>query len=264
MGWRLDATIVCSGLLVIVYTVAGGSDAVNLTQKYQIGVIFAGMVAAFFVLLSRLPAGLTLADALTLAGRIPQAGGGRFLHGRGPALHVLVGPARAACSSRSRISAPTSRRSSATSRAASLRESRLGLMFNAVFKIPMQFFILLLGVLIFVFYQFERPPVFFNQAAWKHAGADGRRAGFARWIAQFGAAHAAERAQIEAWLGAGTRATGQGEAAAEAGRLERARAGRGGARRDAGGAGRGIARRPRQTTPTTSSSPSSWTTFRTA
>ena len=50
---------------------------------------------------------------------------------------------------------------------ASLRESRLGLMFNAVFKIPMQFFILLLGALVFVFFQFEPPPVFFNEAAWE-------------------------------------------------------------------------------------------------
>ena len=50
---------------------------------------------------------------------------------------------------------------------ASLRESRLGLMFNAVLKIPMQFFILLLGTMVFVFYQFEPPPVFFNQAAWE-------------------------------------------------------------------------------------------------
>ena len=53
---------------------------------------------------------------------------------------------------------------------ASLRESRLGLMFNAVLKIPMQFFILLLGALIFVFYQFELPPVFFNEAAWQAEG----------------------------------------------------------------------------------------------
>ena len=58
----------------------------------------------------------------------------------------------------------------------SLRESRLGLMFNAVLKIPMQFFILLLGVLIFVFYQFEQPPLFFNQAAWQ-AHAQGVTAG---------------------------------------------------------------------------------------
>src|SRR6202011_5577197 len=59
MGWRLDLTNVRTGLLVVFYTVTGGSDAVNLTQKYQIGVIFIGMITAFFVLLARLPAGLT-------------------------------------------------------------------------------------------------------------------------------------------------------------------------------------------------------------
>ena len=68
MGWRLDLTIVCSGLVVVAYTVSGGSPAVNLTQKYQIGVIFVGMIAAFFVLLARLPAGLSFGDALTVAG----------------------------------------------------------------------------------------------------------------------------------------------------------------------------------------------------
>ena len=85
------------------------------------------------------------------------------------------GPAcSAVCSSRSRTSAPTSRRCSATSAAPSLRESRLGLMFNAVLKIPMQFVILLLGALLFVFYQFAPPPVFFNQAEWRRHAQDGR------------------------------------------------------------------------------------------
>src|SRR5450432_1151102 len=63
-GWRLDLTIICTGLLVIIYTVAGGSDAVNVTQKYQLGVIFAGMFIAFFILLAKLPRGLTFTDAL--------------------------------------------------------------------------------------------------------------------------------------------------------------------------------------------------------
>src|SRR6202453_2002477 len=66
MGWRLDATIVRSGLLVVLYTVAGGCDAVSMTQKYQIGVIFAGMLAAFVVLLAKLPAGLTFTDSLAV------------------------------------------------------------------------------------------------------------------------------------------------------------------------------------------------------
>src|SRR3984957_15952686 len=82
----------------------------------------------------------------------------------------------------------------------SLRESRLGLMFNAVFKIPMQFFILGLGVLMFLFYQFERPPVYFNEVAWNH-NADSAQAGRRRVIeADFATAHSAEREKLQAWL----------------------------------------------------------------
>jgi Na+/proline symporter len=66
LGWRLDLTIILSGLLVVIYTVIGGSEAVSLTQKYQLAVIFAGMVTAFIVLLVKLPANLT--DAFTVAG----------------------------------------------------------------------------------------------------------------------------------------------------------------------------------------------------
>ena len=67
-GWRLDLTIICSGLLVIIYTVTGGSEAVTLTQKYQMAIIFAGMVTAFCLLIAKLPAGLDFSDALHVAG----------------------------------------------------------------------------------------------------------------------------------------------------------------------------------------------------
>jgi Na+/proline symporter len=71
-GWPLDLTIICSGTLVIIYTVAGGSDAVTVTQKYQIAIIFAGMVTACCLLISKLPAGLTFVDTLTLAGKFQK------------------------------------------------------------------------------------------------------------------------------------------------------------------------------------------------
>src|ERR1700690_1300669 len=83
----------------------------------------------------------------------------------------------------------------------SVRESRLGLMFNAVFKIPMQFLILLLGVLMFVFYQFEQPPVYFNQTAWKAAAAHDPGK-FQSVEQKFAAAHAAKESSIHAWLDA--------------------------------------------------------------
>jgi Na+/proline symporter len=93
----------------------------------------------------------------------------------------------------------------------SLRESRLGLMFNAIFKIPMQFFILLLGVLVFVFYQFDRPPVYFNQAEWKSEVAHDTGGRLRELDADFRAAHSDEKAQLEAWVAA----RHAGDAAAE-------------------------------------------------
>ena len=68
LGWRQDATIVLTGSFVIIYTVAGGNDAVSITQKWQMAVIFAGLVAAFVVVLAKIPAGLGLGGALSVAG----------------------------------------------------------------------------------------------------------------------------------------------------------------------------------------------------
>jgi SSS family solute:Na+ symporter len=201
MGWSLDATIVCSGLLVVVYTAAGGSDAVTLTQKYQIGVIFAGMLAAFCVLLSRLPAGLTFPDALALAGGYHKLQAVDFslsADRRYTLWSGLLGGMFLALSYFGTDQSQVQRYIGA----ASLRESRLGLMFNAVFKIPMQFFILLLGVLIFVFYRFELPPVYFNQAAWEDQAGRGAGPQLRALGSEFAAAHAEERRQLVAWISA--------------------------------------------------------------
>jgi solute:Na+ symporter, SSS family len=219
MGWRLDLTIVCSGLLVIAYTVTGGSEAVNLTQKYQIGVIFAGMAAAFFILLSRLPAGLTFPDALAVAGGFHKLNAVDFslsLRPRYTFWSGLLGGFFLALSYFGTDQSQVQRYLSGSS----LRESRLGLMFNAVCKIPMQAFILLLGVLIFVFYQFERPPVFFNRTAWREQAAQGDGARLRAVEADFAAAHAAERRELETWLAARHAHDAAAEASAHAAVLQ--------------------------------------------
>jgi len=213
MGWRLDATIVCSGLVVVLYTVTGGSEAVTITQKYQIAVIFAGMVAAFFVLVAKLPAGLSFTGALTLAGGFHKLGAVDFsldLDRRYTLWSGLLGGMFLSLSYFGTDQSQVQRYLSG----GSLRESRLGLMFNAVFKIPMQFLILLLGVLIFVFYQFERPPVFFNQAAWSRQAGRGDGGRLRSLDAEFQSAHAEERRQLEAWLDARRAGNGAAEAAA--------------------------------------------------
>ena len=145
LHWRPDATIVLAGLVVIVYTAAGGSEAVNVTQKYQLGVIFCGMVAAFVVLLPKLPAASRFDDALALAGGFQQAEGVDF----SVDVTAAIRSGRACWAGFFLALSYFGTDQSQVQRylsGASLRESRLGLMFNAVFKIPMQFFILLLGV----------------------------------------------------------------------------------------------------------------------
>ncbi|MDI1320576.1 MAG: sodium:solute symporter [bacterium] len=201
MGWRLDATIVCSGLLVIAYTVSGGSAAVNLTQKYQIGVIFVGMIAAFFVLLAKLPAGLGFTDALAVAGGFHKLEAVDFSLNPDRRYTVWTGLLGGTFLALSYFGTDQSQVQRYLT-GASLRESRLGLLFNAVFKIPMQFFILLLGALVFVFYQFERPPVFFNQAAWHQAAAHGAGDKLRALESDFNAAHADKERHVNAWLAA--------------------------------------------------------------
>jgi SSS family transporter len=168
MGWRLDLTIIGTGVLVTAYTVAGGSDAVSLTQKWQMGVIFGGMVTAFFVLLAKLPADLTVDHALTVAGGLHRLEAVDYSLDPTRRYTIWSGVFGGMFLALSYFGTDQSQVQRYLA-GASVRESRLGLMFNAIFKIPMQFFILLLGVFVFVFYQFERPPVFFNQAAWASA-----------------------------------------------------------------------------------------------
>ncbi len=201
MGWRLDLTIIGTGLLAVVYTVSGGNDAVNITQKYQLGIIFAGMFAAAWVLVSRLPAGLTLDDTLTLAGGFGKLHAVDFspsLNRRYTLLSGLVGGLFLQLSYFGTDQSQVGRYLGG----ASLRESRLGLMFNALCKIPMQFFILMLGVLTFVFYQFETPPVFFNEPAWNYQAAHGAGERLNALRSDFDAAHARERQEINAWIAA--------------------------------------------------------------
>jgi len=213
LGWRLDLTIILSGLLVIIYTVAGGSQAVSLTQKYQMAVIFGGMIMAFVILMMKLPA--SLGDAFTVAGGFRKLGAVSFsfdLHRRYTFWTGLLGGFFLSLSYFGTDQSQVQRYLSGSS----VRESRLGLMFNAVLKIPMQFFILLLGVMVFVFYQFEQPPVYFNQTAW-HEAVRHDPGGKLRAVQQeFAAAYAQKEQLIHQWLDAKHAGNTEAEAAARA------------------------------------------------
>ncbi len=199
MGWRLDVTILCSGLVVVSYTLSGGTDAVNVTQKYQLGMIFAGMVIACGVLVAKLPPELHLADGLALAAGFHKLEAVSYSTSPSNRYTLWSGLFAATFLMLAYFGADQSQVQRYIS-GASLRESRLGLMFNAVFKIPMQFLILSLGVLLFLFYQFERPPVYFNQVAWKLEADNGGAERLKAIEGRFAEAHAGERREIESWL----------------------------------------------------------------
>lgn len=202
MGWRLDVTIICSGLVAIVYTVAGGSDAVSHTQKYQLAIIFAGMAAAFIILLVRLRADMTLTDAFTVAGGFHKLEAVDFSLSADKRYTFWSGLLGGMFLALSYFGADQSQVQRYIS-GGSLRESRMGLMFNAICKIPMQFFILLLGSLMFVFYALQQtPPVFFNQTAWNLAVSKDSSGELRTLERKFTVAHTQQRAAIRRWIAA--------------------------------------------------------------
>ena len=157
-GWPLPLTIIASGIVATAYTVAGGSDAVTHTQKYQIAVIFAGMIAAFCILLHKIPC--SFSDSLALAGHFGKLNAVSFnpdLRERYTVWTGMFGGIFLMLAYFGTDQSQVQRYISGDN----LRQSRLGLMFNALFKIPMQFGILLLGVMLFVFYQFHPSPHIF-------------------------------------------------------------------------------------------------------
>ncbi len=168
LNWPLYITILIIGCLVIIYTVSGGTQAVAQTQKQQMTIIMIGMGLAFYIILNSLPENLGLNNALQFAGKLDKLNiidtdldfSNRYNLWSG-----LAGGFFLALSYFGTDQSQVARYLGAKD----LKASRIGLLFNAALKIPMQFFILLTGVLVFVFYQFNSSPVFFNGPGWDKA-----------------------------------------------------------------------------------------------
>jgi len=168
LGWRLNLTIWLAGGLVIIYTVIGGTKIVSITQRYQMIVILVGMAIAFGVAVYRLSPDLSFENTLSIAGKMGKLEAVNFSvdpHKRYTFWSGLIGGFFLALSYFGADQSQVQRYLAG----GSLKESRLGLLFNAGVKVPMQFFILLLGAIVFMFYQFEKPPVYFNQPAYQRA-----------------------------------------------------------------------------------------------
>lgn len=163
MGWNLNATNLIIGLMVITYTVSGGTRAVNVTHKYQMLVIFIGMFIAFFLLISYLPEGVSFVDSLMVAGASGKLKTVDFSFDWNNRYTFWSGVTGGLFLMLSYFGTDQSQVQRYLS-GKSIAESRLGLIFNGLMKVPMQFFILLVGVMVFTFYQFHEAPIFFNAA----------------------------------------------------------------------------------------------------
>ena len=164
LGWDLIILNIVIGLLVIFYTVSGGTKAVNVTQKQQMIIIFLGMVTAFTLIMYYMPATITFSKALDIAGASDKMKVLDFsfdLNNRYTVWTGFLGGTFLMLSYFGTDQSQVQRYLSGKS----LRESQLGLLFNGLLKVPMQFFILLTGVMVFVFYQFNASPLNFNPKA---------------------------------------------------------------------------------------------------
>lgn len=164
LGWNLATLNVIIGILVIIYTVTGGTKAVNVTQKQQMGVIFLGMLTAFFLIISYLPEGIGFTKALEIAGASGKMDILDFsfdFDNRYTFWSGIIGGSFLALSYFGTDQSQVQRYLSGKS----VKESQMGLIMNGLLKVPMQFFILLVGVMVFVFYQFNSAPLNFNPAA---------------------------------------------------------------------------------------------------
>jgi Na+/proline symporter len=199
LGWQLDLTCLLIGLAVIVYTVSGGTRAVSQTQKQQMIVMMTGMAVAAVVVLLRLPDEVSFAKALQLAGALDRMNvvsfeldpNSRYNFWSGITGGFFLALAYFG-TDQSQVQRYLSGRS--------LTESRLGLLFNGVFKIPMQFFILMIGVLVFVLYLFVQPPIFFNTPTLERLAATPHAAELAQLQSRYDTAFAAQRRAADAYV----------------------------------------------------------------
>ena len=162
LGVDVFYTIIFNGLIVIAYTVYGGTKAVSYTQVLQMSIIFGGLFLAAYMLIHLLPENVSFSDALHIAGKMNKLNAidTTFdLNNRYNIWSGIIGGFFLQLSYFGTDQSQVGRYLTGSS----ITQSRLGLVMNGLIKIPMQFFILLIGVLVFIFYQFHQAPIFFNK-----------------------------------------------------------------------------------------------------
>ena len=162
LNWNLTLTNIFIGLLVILYTVSGGTKAVTQTQKQQMAVMMGGMILAGILVINMLPNNISFLDAVNVAGKMGKLNLVNFDFDLDDRYNFWTGTTAALFLFLSYFGTDQSQVQRYLT-GKSLAQSRLGLIMNGLLKIPMQLIILFIGVMVFVFYQFNTPPIFFNK-----------------------------------------------------------------------------------------------------
>lgn len=168
LGWSLNFTIIFIGAVVIFYTVIGGTKAVNQTHIHQMAIIFAGMFIALGILIWKITQDISFSQAMNVAGKMGKMNIIDWKFDLGNRYNVWSGLLGGLFLQLSYFGTDQSQVSRYLA-GQSVKESRMGLLFNGILKIPMQFFILMTGVLVFVFFQLHPSPVYFNEVALEKA-----------------------------------------------------------------------------------------------
>lgn len=199
LGWDIDITCIGIGIVVMAYTVSGGTQAVSQTQKQQMAVILIGMILAGILMVIKLPPDVSFGDAINIAGKMGKLNAismpkdfGEFFHDKYNLLSGLVAGTFLMLSYFGTDQSQVQRYLGGKS----ITESRLGLMFNGIFKVPMQFLILFIGVMMFVFYQFTAPPLFFNSTEEAQISQSAQGPAYQELNEQFLSLHEAKAAKL--------------------------------------------------------------------
>jgi Na+/proline symporter len=167
LGWKLEVTTIMIGSLVMIYTISGGSKAVSLTQRYQLTIIMGGMIVAGAIAFDRTP-DLSFGETFSYAGTVGKMNLVNFNFDPNDRYNIWSGLIGGLFLFLSYFGADQSQVGRYLA-GSSLTESRLGLIFNGLLKVPMQFIILYIGILVFMFYQFNQPPLLHNKTLYERA-----------------------------------------------------------------------------------------------
>lgn len=163
LHWDISFTVIFTGILVVIYTTIGGTNAVNQTHIYQMIIMTAGMFIVFAMIFFLLPKDISPLDAVYVAGKLGKLNAIDFsfdLNNRYTFWSGIIGGTFLMLSYFGTDQSQVQRYLAGSS----ITQSRLGLLTNGIIKLPMQFFILFTGAMVFVFYQFNVPPLFFNSS----------------------------------------------------------------------------------------------------